>query len=345
MPWRLTRDPYRIWLSEIMLQQTQVATVIPYYERFVARYPTVRDLAAANVDEVLKLWAGLGYYSRARNLHRGAQTIVERFGGVVPDTPELIREVPGIGPYTAGAILSIAYQKAVPLVDGNVARVFSRLRLIEGDWRTPQTRKTLWALAEELVSVCAAESRQPGDFNQALMELGATICSPRSPQCLICPVNAHCLAYAQSKQELFPQVEKKAEVPRWPLRAWIVRDSRGRLLFAQREPDGLFGGLWEVPTEKIAPKEKKAATLGRVKHVLSHRELDIHICSAEYGKRFSAKSKPEAFECWSGAYVKFKWLTLAEALRGNAIALSSVQKKILAALHTRNSTDRSRKPL
>src|SRR5260221_10317179 len=187
LPWQGTRDPYAIWLSEIMLQQTQVATVIPYYERFLKKFPTVSRLASAELDDVLKLWAGLGYYSRARNLHSGAKLVVERFGGRLPDSPDLIRQVPGIGAYTAGAILSIAYGKPEPLVDGNVARVLSRLNLIAGDYRKGATKERFWAAANELVSGCAGMNKNPGDLNQALMELGATICTPSSPQCSGCP--------------------------------------------------------------------------------------------------------------------------------------------------------------
>jgi len=329
MPWRLTRDPYRIWLSEIMLQQTQVATVIPYYERFVKRFPTVRELASAPMDDVLKLWSGLGYYSRARNLHRGAQVVVDRFHGVIPDTPELILEVPGIGPYTAGAILSIAFQKPVALVDGNVARVLSRMQLIDGGWRKSVPRAALWKSAGQLAAACATARLRPGDLNQAMMELGATVCTPRSPDCPRCPVSAHCLAFKHGKQVQYPQIDKKSEVPRWRLRAWIIRDVRGKMLFAQRQHEGLFGGLWEAPTEKRLTRktEGEPPVLGRIKHVLSHRELDIQICSGEHAENCGTAG---AYTCWSGNYIGFKWLTPELAMKGNDIALSSVQKKVLA---------------
>jgi A/G-specific adenine glycosylase len=341
MPWRNTRDPYRIWLSEIMLQQTQVATVIPYYEKFVARFPTVNDLARAPLDDVLKLWAGLGYYSRARNLHRGAQAIAGRFSGTMPDTLETIREIPGIGPYTAGAVLSIAYSRPVALVDGNVARVFSRMRMLGGDWRQNPAKDELWKIAGELVSRCGEVN--PGDLNQALMELGATVCTPRAPECSRCPVSTHCAAFKHKKQDAFPQIAKKAAVPVWKLRAWIVRDSRGRMLFAQREPDGLFGGLWEVPTERCTvgsahpknlPHRKNGGQsppyklLGRVKHTLSHRELRIDVVE---GAPLVMIEDGKSFPCWSGAYTGFRWVKPDAALAGTEIALSSVQKKVLQA--------------
>src|SRR5262245_51065386 len=177
LPWRQSRDPYRVWLSEIMLQQTQVATVIPYYERFLKNYPTVEALAAAPLDDVLKLWAGLGYYSRARNLHHAAQMVASEFGGKFPDELEAIRRIPGIGAYTAGAVLSIAHGKAEALVDGNVARVLSRIFLLKGDWRGGEGKRAVWDAARKLVSDATAKKIDPGIFNQALMELGATICS------------------------------------------------------------------------------------------------------------------------------------------------------------------------
>ena len=332
LPWRRTRDPYRVWLSEIMLQQTQVATVIPYYERFLSKFPTVQALAAAPLDDVLKLWAGLGYYSRARNLHRGAAMIVARFGGRIPDTPEAIREIPGIGAYTAGAILSIAYGKAEPLVDGNVARVLSRLLLIKGDWRKGAAKEQLWAVAHDLVVQASSLQISVGDLNEALMELGATICTPSStPACLLCPIAAHCQARIRGVQAQYPEAIEKAAVPTWKLRAWLVEDKRGRILLARREESGLFGGLWEVPTERIvkSTNETPPKAIGRVAHVLTHRRLAIQVC------RMDAEAKPERwnnaaeFPCWSGSYMKYQWIKPGEAVNG-AVGLASVQHKIIA---------------
>jgi A/G-specific adenine glycosylase len=331
MPWRETRDPYCIWLSEIMLQQTQVATVIPYYHRFLTRFPTVESLARAPLDDVLKLWAGLGYYSRARNLHRGAALVVERFGGRIPDSPEQIREIPGIGAYTAGAILSIAFARPEPLVDGNVARVLARMLLIKGDWRKGEVKEQLWMIVRELVtSSYAASAGTPGDLNQSLMELGATICTPKSPDCTRCPVAKFCLARKQGQQAEFPESPEKAEVPSWKLRAWIVEDSAGRILLARREESGLFGGLWEVPTERVTAAGKvKSAALGRVTHVLSHRRLDIHIHRISKEETDSRWQNAPQFPCWSGQYLDYRWLKLSDALSGNSVGLASVQRKVL----------------
>ena len=330
MPWRNTRDPYCIWLSEIMLQQTQVATVIPYYERFLAKFPTVNALAAAHQDDVLKLWSGLGYYSRARNLHRGAQLVAGRFGGKVPDSAELIREVPGIGQYTAGAVLSIAFGKAEPLVDGNVARVLSRLFLIKGDYRNTSGKENVWTVARELVAAVPRYG-DPGDYNQALMELGATLCSPRSPACDQCPLAKHCLANKGGLQQAFPELAERKASPTWKLRAWVVEDEKGRVLFAQRHSSGLFGGLWEVPTERIQKTEKSARvhTSKRIKHVLTHRVLDIEIKHSPHAGWHARETAPELFACWSGNYTQYRWLPVDAARSGKEIALSSVQQAIL----------------
>jgi A/G-specific adenine glycosylase len=336
LPWRRTSDPYAIWLSEIMLQQTQVATVIPYYEKFLKHFPTVNALASAPLDDVLKLWAGLGYYSRARNLHRGAQTVVERFGGAVPASAQDIRDVPGIGAYTAGAILSIAYGLPEPLVDGNVARVFARLFLLKGDWRKNPLKDALWARAAALVKECAPARGnkravlRSGDLNQALMELGATVCTPANPQCLLCPVEAFCSARAKGVQDQYPEALAQKKSPVWNLTAWCVRDDKGRVLFAQRAAGGLFGGLWELPMEKSAAKGGGGG--GRiVRHILTHRELHIAVRETPSRGWLHAALKAEEFACWSGAYTQFKWIAPAEALAG-ALALASVQQKLLATV-------------
>lgn len=335
LPWRRTSDPYAIWLSEIMLQQTQVATVIPYYERFLKKFPRVNDLAAAPLDEVLKLWAGLGYYSRARNLHKGAQTIVERFGGTVPTTSELIREIPGIGAYTAGAILSIAYGLPEPLVDGNVARVFSRLFLLKGDWRKNPLKDQLWAHAREVQAALArskSKIQNPcGDLNQALMELGATVCTPQNPQCLLCPVSEHCAARERGQQDLYPEVLAQKKSPVWKLTAWLVTDAQGRTLFAQRGAGGLFGGLWELPMELAAARETvKTADKARrtITHILSHRELRISLAASSSEAWRHGRLSAEDFPTWSGAYTQYRWIALDAALAGE-IALASVQRKLL----------------
>src|SRR6266404_3812291 len=199
LPWRATRDPYRIWVSEVMLQQTRVDTVLPYYARWLRAFPTIRALAQARADRVLKLWEGLGYYSRARNLHRAAQTVVREYGGKLPRTAEGLRQLPGIGRYTAGAIASIAFDERTPLVDGNVARVFARIFAIRANVKSPRTLDCLWNLAENLLPDTNA-----GEFNQALMELGALVCTPVNPRCAACPMRRVCLAKARGLVDRLP---------------------------------------------------------------------------------------------------------------------------------------------
>jgi A/G-specific adenine glycosylase len=260
LPWRRSRDPYAIWVSEIMLQQTRVAAVVPYYERWMARFPTVTALAEAPLDDVLAAWAGLGYYSRARNLHRGAREVVTRHGGALPASAAALRALPGIGPYTAGAIASIAFAQPEPLVDGNVARVLARLYAIDIDIKSSAASSTLWRLAAELVPGDA-----PGDFNQGLMELGATVCTPLGPTCLLCPLTALCRARAQGREHELPRMPARKRPHELPLidatALWIER--RGKLLLARRTPDGLYGGLWELPQTHAPPVHTAVQTSGR----------------------------------------------------------------------------------
>jgi A/G-specific adenine glycosylase len=245
LPWRRSRNPYYIWISEVMLQQTRVDTVIPYYHRFIERFPTVQALADAPEDDVLKLWEGLGYYSRARNLQGAIREVHERYGGAVPDTKEEISSLKGVGPYTSGAILSIAYNKPEPAVDGNVMRVLSRYFLIEEDIMKNTTRSFMEKLAKELIPEGAA-----GDFNQGLMELGAMVCTPRSPHCLTCPVREHCSARETGLEESLP-VKKKAKPPRPEYRITAIiegtGDNAGKVLIRQRPQEGLLARMWELP--------------------------------------------------------------------------------------------------
>lgn len=242
LPWRRSRDPYFIWVSEIMLQQTRVDTVIPYFNRFVERFPTVRDLAEAPEEDVLKLWEGLGYYSRARNLQAAAREVAERYGGKIPDDKEAVSGLKGVGPYTAGAILSIAFNRPEPAVDGNVMRVLSRYFCIDEDIARPATRTRMEGLVRELIPEGAA-----GDFNQALMELGALVCTPRSPHCLICPVMEHCAGRIAGREEELP-VKSKAKPPKPQHRlAVLARRADGRVLARQRPAQGLLARLWELP--------------------------------------------------------------------------------------------------
>ncbi len=271
LPWRREpRDPYHVWLSEAMLQQTQVATVVPYFERWITRFPSVSALAAAPVDDVLKLWEGLGYYARARNLHRAARIVDETLHGQLPDTLEGLLALPGIGRYTAGAIASLAFNRDAPALDGNVKRVLSRLFAIGADWRSrawpvglgvpPGTVKTLddllWAIDEALLPRGKA-----GAYNEAMMELGATVCAPRAPDCPICPLRAICAGFASGQPERFPVRVKKERPPERTALTAVLVDPRGRMLLGQRNPSGLLGGLWEFVSSEAAPAPEFDATL------------------------------------------------------------------------------------
>ncbi|MEF3313643.1 A/G-specific adenine glycosylase [Paenibacillus sp. GYB004] len=245
LPWRRSRNPYYIWISEVMLQQTRVETVIPYFHRFVEKFPSVEALADAPEEEVLKAWEGLGYYSRARNLQAAVREVKEVYGGRVPDTQEEISSLKGVGPYTAGAVLSIAYNKPEPAVDGNVMRVLSRYFLLRDDIAKPATRIGMERLAKELIP--EGEAR---DFNQALMELGATVCTPKSPHCLTCPVMEHCAGRMEGAVDELP-VKTKAKPPRPEKRAVAfiegAGENAGKVLARQRPKEGLLARMWELP--------------------------------------------------------------------------------------------------
>lgn len=245
LPWRRSRNPYYIWISEVMLQQTRVETVIPYYHRFLDRFPTVEALADAPEEQVLKAWEGLGYYSRARNLQAAVREVKESYGGRVPDSKEEISSLKGVGPYTAGAVLSIAYNKPEPAVDGNVMRVLSRYFLLRDDIAKPSTRIGIEKLARELIPEGKA-----GDFNQALMELGATVCTPKSPHCLTCPVMEQCAGRLEGIADELP-VKTKAKPPRPERRAVAFIEGAGeeaaRILARRRPKEGLLASMWELP--------------------------------------------------------------------------------------------------
>lgn len=258
MPWRGSRDPYRIWLSEVMLQQTRVAAVESYYARFLKRFPTVEALADAPIDDVLKVWEGLGYYARARNLHRLAQQVVDEFAGQFPASAEAWLQLPGIGRYTAAAIASIAFDQIVAVLDGNVIRVLSRLIDLPDEVGQPHIEKQLWELAEQLLP-----TRRPGDYNQALMDLGRTVCTPRNPNCHHCPVQAFCLAFANNTQALRPVKKQKAPLPNVRAAAAVIRDAQGRVLLVQRPAEGLLGGLWSLPGGRCEADENHIECLHR----------------------------------------------------------------------------------
>lgn len=312
LPWRATAadgypDPYRVLVSEAMLQQTQVATVIPYFNRFVARFPTLADLAAADEQEVLRLWQGLGYYSRARNLRAAARKVVGAFGGRMPSGVEQLLSLPGVGRYTAGAVASLAFGRRAPILDGNVTRVLCRLDAIATDPRDKPTQALLWHQAEVVLP-----RTRPGDFNSALMELGALVCTPRSPQCLICPVREHCEASAAGLQEKIPAPRKAKPTPLLRRHVFCIR--RGdQWLIEQRPATGRWAGMWQFVTTEAGGDGKSSAPpalpvpvgrpepIGAVTHGLTHRryEFDVFLCDAA-GPAEPAQEKPR------------KWVTLDE---------------------------------
>ena len=294
LPWRKERDPYAIWVSEIMLQQTRTETVKGYFSRFMARFPTVTALAAAPLDDVLSHWSGLGYYSRARNLHKAAQHIRDLHGGKFPHDPEAIAALPGIGPYTAGAIRSIALGQAAPILDGNVIRVLSRLFLLDERPDSAGGKRRYWSLAESLLppATFAATSNDPGDLNQSLMELGATVCLPRRPICLTCPLASQCAVRQVGNPEDYPPPKAQRVSP--TVRLVTLMLCHGTEVLLVRRPElGLWGGLWEPPTLTLEDEEtemaglkrliklrlgvdlsvENAATLPPFGHVLTHRNL------------------------------------------------------------------------
>ncbi len=292
LPWRGARDPYAIWLSETMLQQTRVETVIPYYQRFLRELPTVRELAEATEERVLSLWSGLGYYRRARMLHAAARRVVREHGGRLPASVDDLRRLEGVGAYTAGAVSSIAFGRRAAVVDGNVARVLARLFAIEEDVKSARGSARVWALAGDLLP---DGEGQAGDWNQALMDLGATVCVPREPRCERCPVEALCTGRARGLAAGLPRMVRK-KAPRPVRRVAIVLASRTSVLLARRRAGALFGGLWEPPGTD-GPLEALAASLGldvgalerrgELVHVLSHRRMQVEVVRGGLGRRRS----------------------------------------------------------
>lgn len=313
LPWRHSREPYAIWVSEIMLQQTQVKTVIPYYQRWLELFPTVQALAAASQQQVLKAWQGLGYYARARNLHRAAQAIVLEHNGIFPDQLTAVMSLPGIGQTTAGGILSAAFNQPVPILDGNVKRVLARLVALP----VPPAKAIafLWHLSETIL-----DPVHPRDFNQALMDLGATICTPRNPACLLCPWNAHCQALNLGLQAELPMSETRPPLPHKRIGVAVIWDDRGQILIDRRRQEGLLGGLWEFPGGKLEPGETIPDCIRReiqeelgieievgdrlvtVDHTYSHFRvtLEVHHCRHLSGE-------PQLIEC-----DEVRWVTLEE---------------------------------
>ncbi len=325
LPWRQSKDAYSVWISEIMLQQTRVAAVIPYFERWLQRFPTIEVLAAADLDSVLAHWSGLGYYTRARNIHRSAKIVQEDLDGLMPRSAVELRKLPGIGRYTAGAISSIAYGAQEPLVDGNVARLLSRVFEIEEDIKSTSAIKEFWKICTRLVP-----ARSPGDFNQGLMELGSQVCTPKNPKCTSCPLRSSCGAQMHGRTAELPVVSKRKADNDKPLlasdAALLLRS--GKILLAHRKTQGLFGGLWELPQTDgrgeltaltglhIAFSKKKPSMVHR--QVLSHRRLQIRVWPAKAsGRTRLAANSP---------YQRLAWHRLP-SLAG--LGISSATKTIL----------------
>ncbi len=315
LPWRGLSDPYALWVSEVMLQQTQVETVIPYFQRWMQRFPTIAALAAANQQDVLAAWEGLGYYSRARNLHKAAQVVVAQHGSELPADVGALRRLPGVGRYTAGAIASLAFGLDEPALDGNIRRVLARLFDVDVPARSAEGERRLWELA--------ARHLPPGQaaaYNQALMDLGATICTPRLPDCRRCPVADGCRARLLGLQEQRPVLDEKHRQPHFTVTAAVIHQ-QGRVLIAQRPAHGLLGGMWEFPGGKLQPGEDLASCLKReileelgvpvsvggwlgvYRHAYTHFRVTLHAfeCALENG------SQPQANE-----HTELRWVAPAE---------------------------------
>ncbi|GEL78160.1 A/G-specific adenine glycosylase [Tenuibacillus multivorans] len=304
LPWRENQDPYRIWVSEIMLQQTQVDTVIPYFNQFMERYPTIKELAEADEQNVLKSWEGLGYYSRARNLHTAVKEVVEKYDAQVPSDKKELKQLKGIGPYTLGAVLSIAFNHPEPAVDGNVMRVLSRILHIDEDIAKPKTKKLFEEVVKEIISY-----EDPSSFNQGLMELGALVCHPKNPECETCPVQQHCLAYEHGDQKDLPVKTKQKKQKVSSYYGLVLKNDEGKFFIQKRPDEGLLANMWEFPIvlqEEFDQKELvnwfeveyglsiNIYTQGkRVRHVFSHViwEVDVIYASVKGGQKSDGDGK------------------------------------------------------
>jgi len=331
LPWRKSTDPYAILVSEVMLQQTRVETVIPYYERFLRAYPTVEALARAPIDDVLKLWEGLGYYRRAHNLHRASREVVHQHAGRIPADHVALRALPGIGPYTAAAVASIAFGEDEPVLDGNVVRVLARWFRVSGDPRRSDTRRSLEAVARSLIPAGRA-----GAFNQALMDLGARVCAPRLPRCEACPVEAVCEAHQAGEEELFPMRAARRPVPHRDVVAGVIWerghdpwDPDARVLIAQREAGDMLGGLWEFPggtveqgesfdealcrelREELGMEVEVGSLFTTVDHAYTHFRMTLHVFHCRH-----TGGRPRTLGC-----ADFSWVLPSE-IAGYALSVA-----------------------
>lgn len=340
LPWRSIADPYATWVSEVMLQQTRVETVVDYFRRWMERFPDVEALADADIEEVLELWSGLGYYRRARYLHRAAKTVVGELGGRLPERVEKLKELPGIGPYTAGAVASIAFGKRAPLVDGNVERVIARLFAIEGDPKRAAAREAIWSAAERLV-----DEERPGDFNQGMMELGSEVCTASNPGCVSCPVRRWCRGLASGDPHRYPESSRGPNQEPMRARSCVVYagdKNNGKLLLRRRPEEGLLGGLWEIPSveqqgkswpdvetlierigsaipdEKVVDVDGVDAVVATVEHVFSHRRLKTRVHELGVGEQV----------CDQPVSDRWRWVEVDDV---DSVASAALMDKVVAA--------------
>jgi A/G-specific adenine glycosylase len=334
LPWRATRDPYRIWVSEVMLQQTQVATVVGYFGRFVEKYPDVRALAKAPLEDVLKSWEGMGYYARARNLHRAAGIVTGKMFGGIPSDYSAFRSLPGVGDYIAAAVMSIAHDRPYAVVDGNVRRVLARLFLIDTPVGAVASARVFKERADELL-----DRSNPGRFNQALMELGALVCTPKNPACGVCPVSEHCRGFDTAQQAFYPVPRKRRPTPKYHIAVGVIHKD-DRILITRRKESGLLGGLWEFPGGKVRPGETPEAAcareiaeevdlsvqvtgfIGRVDHAYTHFRVAVDVFDCRY----------EAGDVRLSGPVDYRWILIDET---NEYPFPAVNHKIFACLKKR----------
>lgn len=335
LPWRNEVDPYKIWVSEIMLQQTQVKTVIPYYQRWLTQFPTVETLASADLQQVLKAWEGLGYYARGRNLHKAAQQVVEQQDGQFPANLEGVLALPGIGRTTAGGILSAAFNQPVSILDGNVKRVLARLAALP----VPPAKalQQLWQLSDRLI-----DPEHPRDFNQAIMDLGAIACTPRNPTCLLCPWRDLCRAFTQGIQSQLPMKQPSSPLPHKKIGVAVIRNEQGQILIDRRLEKGLLGGLWEFPGGKIEPDETVEDCIKReireelgieiavgehlltLDHAYTHFKVTLNVY---YCQHLSGEPQPLESQ-------EVRWVELADI---DQYPFPKANSKIIEALRSRNS--------
>jgi len=321
LPWQIERSPYRVWVSEIMLQQTQVRTAAPYFLRFMARFPTLETLAEAHLDEVLSEWTGLGYYARARNLHTAARRCLTDHGGRLPSDPDRLVALPGIGPSTANAIVAQAWDRKATILDGNVKRVLSRHAAIEGWPGRSSVEKTLWEIADRHTPETRA-----ADYTQAIMDLGAVLCTTRSPDCQACPVSADCAALAKGRVDEFPGKKPRAQRPHKQSQFLVLRDRDNRVLLTRRPPSGIWGGLWCFPHP--APFEEAISSQPRleiedIQHEFSHFRLTLQFVHAQTAQASLVRESQES-----------RWCSLPDALR---LGVPRPVQRVLQSLIDRGS--------